>query len=185
MAARSLTVAVLVLAILAVVTPAAADGPFGVELGVKLGGGTRLGELSPSPLHYPALGGRLGMRYDRWYGGLSVTGYPGESVAIAGGSMSAHAMLYGLEAGYGLTFAQRFTLRAQVGFGDADIESASTSASYFYLEPGVLAMARLDYFFVGLDANALMVPAGPPNRSHGRTVLDAAFTSHLQAGVTF
>lgn len=172
---------------LAFASPAHALGPIGIEAGAKLGGGSNLGGASPSPLYLPALGGRGGVTFKNLYGGVSVIAYPGQELdtAGAGGASNAHALLYGLEAGYGITFIDHFTLRAQVGFGNAEIGYGNRSPSYFYLEPGVLAMARLSVVFIGIDVNALILPAGPAYHANEKNGFDAAVTSHLQLGVMF
>jgi hypothetical protein len=157
----------------------------GFELGGKLGGGTSLGGADPNPLYFPAVGGRAGLTLGSLYAGLSMTGYPGQEKMVPGNTLHANAMLYGLEGGLGFTFLRHFVLRGVLGVGDLELGDNTTSRSYLYLEPGVLGMVRLDIFFVGLDMNMLLVPAGPTNPISRSNALDAALTSHLQAGVAF
>ena len=182
-----LSAAAVGLALASVASPAHALGPIGVELGAKLGGGSNLGGASTSPLYFPAVGGRGGITYHGFYGGVSMIAYAGQSVAVASraGGTSAHSLLYGVEGGYGVTFLEHITLRAQVGLGNAEIGYGDTSSSYFYLEPGVLVMARLAVVFVGVDLNMLIVPAGPAYHGTGEHGFDTAVTSHLQLGVMF
>jgi hypothetical protein len=184
-------------------------GPLDVEVALKGGGGTPPGGDSPSPLAY-GIGGRAGVAFFGWYGGLSLVDYFGESqtaanLGVPGSStMSVHALLFGVEGGYGLKFGPT-TLRAQVGvgnyqetvafqaasggcvataFGQACPPAGPVRPSYsvytLYLEPGVTAMIAFGTVFGAADANALILPHQPVTSSVG-----AAFTLHGQVGVRF
>jgi hypothetical protein len=184
-------------------------GPLDVEVALKGGGGTPPGGDSPSPLAY-GVGGRAGVAIFGWYGGLSLVDYFGESQTAnlgASGSytMSVHALLFGVEGGYGLKFGP-MTLRAQVGVGNyqesVDFRAASGGCvavatgqvcpppagpvppSYsvytLYLEPGMTAMIAFGTVFGAADANALVLPHQP-----GTSSIGAAFTLHGQVGLKF
>jgi hypothetical protein len=184
-------------------------GPLDVEVAFKGGGATPPGGDSPSPLAY-GIGGRAGVAFSGWYGGLSLVDYLGESQTVispgvsGSSTMSVHALTFGVEGGYGLKFGPT-TLRAQVGVGNywqtvafqeagggcvsVAIGQACTPAgpvrpSYtvysLYLEPGVTAMIAFGTVFGAADANVLILPHEPGTSSVG-----AAFTLHGQVGVKF
>jgi hypothetical protein len=184
-------------------------GPLDVEVALRGGGGTPPGGDSPSPLAY-GIGGRAGVAIFGWYGGLSLVDYFGESqTALSPGfsgstTTSVHALLFGVEGGYGLKFGPT-TVRAQVGVGNYQetvafqaasggcvsvvIGQACTPAgpvrpsytvSSLYLEPGVTAMIAFGTVFGAADANVLVLPHEPGTSSVG-----AAFTLHGQVGLKF
>jgi hypothetical protein len=124
-------------------------------------------------------GGRVGLVYSGFYVGASVLDFLGGSNV----DVSYRAVLYGLEVGYGLRFPAfgggSFTLRPQVGLGDAVVyytdptlaadvvtsASGSSSASAdtltvnnVYVEPALLAMLSSGGHFVAARAGALVIP---------------------------
>jgi len=97
-------------------------------------------------------------------------------------SVSTHVLLYGAEMGYGIKLIDLFTLRPQVGFGDAtfNVSGESQSTTFWYLEPGVVGLVDLGPMFVGADVNMLLIAAVP-----GTFYTQAASTFHAQVGVRF
>jgi hypothetical protein len=171
-------------------------GPLDLELGAKAGMGTNpFSGNGPNPLGF-GLGARGGVSIFGLYGGVNVIYYFGGShnEQFDGGStsVSAHSLLYGIEAGYGIKLSI-LTLRAQVGIGNATITASgaaqgagvsaggSQSNSALYLEPGVVGMISLGMWFVGADVNALVLTKD----QNGNSKTDTALTFHGQVGVTF
>ena len=172
---------------------ARALGPVDLELAAKAGGATPPGGHSPSPLGF-GLGARAGVAIFGLYGGLSIINYFGESQgtqALPGVTTSVHALMYGVEAGYGGKLFELLTLRAQLGVGnygetvDLKTSAGSTSATNngLYLEPAVVALLPLGPIFIGADAGVLLLPSRTyaPNQ----TDFEGAFTLHAQLGVKF
>jgi hypothetical protein len=168
-------------------------GPVDLEVAVRGGYGTSPGG-GVNPLG-GSIGGRAGVKFLEFYGGLSLLYYFGESTDVPGvpgllpsGSLSAHSLLYGIDVGYGPTFFDVLTLRGVVGIGNytltADYLGASTSGSNLYLEPGITALLSFAGFFVGADANALILPGVTPAGTSSSTT-DTAFTVHGQLGMKF
>jgi hypothetical protein len=185
--------------------------PIKAEIGAKIGYGTSpintrlpcppsstaLSALAspcnvPNPLGF-GLGARAGVSFLGLYGGLAFTYYFGssQSASVSGtsGSLSDHALMYGVEAGYGLTFLI-VTVRPQLGIGNFTMTtdasgalvgslgvSSSQSRSNVYFEPGVTGVIALGGWFVGADANVLVLP--------GMNQTNPAFTIHGQAGLVF
>jgi hypothetical protein len=194
------------LASIAIVTttrPAHALGSIDLEVGAKAGVGTNpysgsggLGGLNPLGF---GLGGRAGVvLFDHLYGGVNLMYYLGESgssgSSFNGGSfdLSAHTLMYGVEAGWGFKLLDILTIRPQVGLGNASfsftascpasspgcaLPAAEGSPNSLYVEPGVTALLALGTLFVGADANALVFP--------GLAGSNAAFTAHGQVGLKF
>jgi hypothetical protein len=188
--------------------PAQALGPVDVEVGAKVGAGTNpVGGGFPNPLGF-GVGGRAGVSIFGLYAGLSAMNYFGggsqqvdvtQGFAYERGSVSPHSFLWGGEAGYGVSLFGLVTLRAMFGIGE-DVLGMSgglatgltndnmvhptlpvQSTSYVYLEPGLTALANLGVFYVGLDASALLLPAGPGWPPNLATVpLHGAFSSTHQ-----
>jgi len=170
--------------LLAAPTEAHAVGPIGIELGAKVGYGDNPTGGDPNPLGL-GIGGRGGVTFMNIYAGVDVRYYFGGSANIApGASISAHSVLYGIEAGYGFTLVDILTIRPQLGIGNLTITAASVSASNLYLEPGVTALVSLgEPWFVGGDVNLLVLPG--ISNGEGGTTTDTAFTLHAQVGVKF
>jgi hypothetical protein len=172
-------------------------GPLDLELGAKVGAGTNPASNGPNPLGF-GIGARGGVSIFGLYGGLNVMYYLGgsETTQTPGGSISisAHSLLYGVEAGYGMKLSI-LTVRAQLGVGNASITaSGSAQAGGFsssgdhtdnnlYLEPGVTGMLALGMWFVGADVNALILTG--VKDQNGNSSTDTALTLHGQLGVTF
>jgi len=172
-------------------------GPLDLELGAKVGMGTNPDSNGPNPLGF-GLGARGGVSIFGIYGGLNVMYYLGgsqtEQTSVGSASVSAHSLLYGIEAGYGIKLSI-LTLRAQLGLGNATITgggsaniggvsgSGSNSNSYFYLEPGVVGMVSFGMYFVGADINGLFITGVKDENGNSKT--DTSLTLHGQVGVTF
>ena len=116
---------------------------------------------------------------------------------VASISESVHVLMYGVEGGYNIVLpGNLLTIRPQIGVGNFTLSSsasasalglggsASNSASNLYLEPGVTALISLGMWFVGADANVLLLP-GVTNPVTQSSDTDAAFTVHAQGGVKF
>ena len=178
---------------------ALAVGPVDIEIGARVGVGTAPGGTSngPNPLGF-GVGGRAGVSILGLYGGISGIYYLGESKDVSAGgasaSFKAHSVLLGLEAGYGSKLGP-LSLRATVGIGNIESDysgafafagvpaGGSTSNNGLYIEPGVTGVIGFGLWFVGADANALILPdyLGYDNSK----TLEAAFTVHGQVGVKF
>ncbi len=175
-------------------------GPVDLEIGAKVGVGTNpissnngsatAGQSAPNPLGF-GIGARGGVSILGFYGGVSLMYYFGSSqnASVPGesGSLSDHALMYGVEAGYGFTLADILTIRPQIGIGNLTITAsdnlsgvvsggASASDSNLYLEPGVTGLVSLGGWFVGADANLLFLPGSDYNTT-------TAFTIHGQIGI--
>jgi hypothetical protein len=157
-------------------------GPLDVEVGARVGVGTTPGGVPsgfPNPLGL-GIGGRGGVSILGLYGGISGMYYLGESKSVLGVSVSAHSVLLGLEAGYGSKFGP-LSLRGTVGIGNIETDgSPGTTTNGLYIEPGVTGVFALGMWFVGADANGLLLPS-----YGGGSSLEGAFTLHGQVGVTF
>jgi hypothetical protein len=176
---------------------ARALGPVDVEVGAKAGLATspeRVGSVNPLGL---GLGARGGVDFLGFYAGLQFVYYFGRNgneplscgVAISGcGSvaLSTHTVLYGIEAGYGLTLARVLTIRPQIGLGNATFSSSGTgpnnslfggSDSHPYLEPGVTGLVSPGRWFVGVDVDLFVFL--------GRSASQPSFAMNGQAGFKF
>ncbi len=193
-----ITAAAFGLCILCVTRNARALGPVDLELGGKIGVGSNPNSSGPNPLGF-GLGARGGISLAGFYGGASVIYYFGSSQDVTAGgvslSESVHSLLYGFEGGYGVKLLDLLTLRAQLGIGNATFTASasgqaggatgggSVSNSNLYLEPGAVAMVSLGSWFVGGDANVLILP-GIQDTS-GQSTTETAITFHGQIGWVF
>jgi hypothetical protein len=172
---------------------ASALGPIDLELGLKAGGGTNpLGNPQPpNPLGF-GIGARGGVSLFSVYAGLNVMYYfgssqtldnPGPSGSVSTTSANLHSLMYGGELGYNIKLAI-LTIRPQVGLGNyTQSETGISDVNNLYVEPGVTGMIALGTFFLGADANALILPG--IKQSDGSTGTSAGFTLHGQVGVKF
>lgn len=167
-------------------------GPVDLEVGAIAGAGTTPSNTPsglPSPLGF-GLGGRGGIALFGFYGGV-------EGMYYFGGSqngVSAHSDMYGVDVGYNLKLPL-ITIRPLVGIGNftesgsgtATTPTASVSfsgnQSTLYVQPGLTALVSLGTFYVGADANALLLTSLP--QPSGGKGLDVAVTIHGQLGVRF
>jgi len=157
---------------------ASALEPVAIELAAQGGGGTSPWTGTPNPLGL-GVGGRAGVSFRGLYGGLSLMYYLGGSTNFADGTtLSTHALMYGVEGGYGFNMPL-VTVRPQLGIGNFSLAAACSagcgSSSNLYLEPGVTALLTFGQIFLGADANLLFVP----NLDQAQV----AFTVHGQLGV--
>jgi hypothetical protein len=163
-------------------------GPLDLEIGARAGVGTAPGGTNggPNPLGF-GIGGRAGVSIIGLYGGLSGMYYFGGSQ----NGVSVNSTLLGVEGGYGSKLGP-LTLRGTVGIGNIGT-NVSVSGSVagiplsgggtnngLYIEPGVTGLVGLGIWFLGADANALILPSYA-----GGSSLEAAFTLHGQVGVKF
>jgi len=156
---------------------ARALGPIDLEIAAKGGYGTNPigGGLNPLGV---GLGGRAGVAFFGFYGGAALLYYFGGSQS----GVSDHSLMYGLEAGYNWKITI-LTIRPQIGVGNYTLNVGNAQGSNLYLEPGVTGLVSLGTFFVGADANLLVLPSfQTPGGSQGT---DTAFTVHGQIGVKF
>jgi hypothetical protein len=169
-------------------TTASALGPVGVEVGARVGGGTSTASSGPNPLGF-GLGGRAGASIFNVYAGVSFMYYLGGSESTppsviaaggTGGTLSAKAILYGVDIGYNIS-AVFLTVRPQLGIGNfvlnGKIDGISTSGHNLYLEPGVTALIPLGIWFAGADLNLLVLPGAAESK--------AGFTADGQVGLNF
>ena len=186
-------------ACLAVPAEAHALGPVDLEIAAKGGYAGNPGSGDPNPLGV-GIGGRAGVSFlGGIYGGINLLYYfGGSSTPLPGTSASVHSLLYGIEAGYGLTLVDILTLRAQLGVGNITVSNSlsgpplpgnvtvagSGSVNNLYLEPGITAMLGFGLYFIGADANLLVLP-GIEKNSDGSSSTETAFTLHGQVGVKF
>ena len=174
-------------------------GPLDLEIGAKAGVGTTPSNIpsgATNPLGF-GLGARAGVSIMGFYGGGSIIYYFGGSEnppsvpGVSLPSISVHTLMYGVEGGYGMKLIDILTLRAQVGVGSYDINASGGGSSHdtsnLYVEPGVMAMITLPIvgWFVGADANVLLLTGMPDQNGNGTSTLDTAFTLHGQVGYTF
>ena len=165
---------------------ARALGPIDLEVGAKAGVGTNPSSGPANPLGF-GLGGRGGVSFFGFYGGLNLLYYFGGSTNVAGTDVSYHTLMYGLELGYNIKLAI-LTIRPQLGIGNAVFTAGpsggpSTDSSNLYLEPGVTGLVSLGTVFVGADANLLLLPSVA--QGDGSHSTQTAFTLHGQVGVRF
>ena len=181
---------------------ARALGPVDLEVGAKVGMGTNpIGAKNgapdaPNPLGF-GLGGRAGVSILGLYGGVQLMYYLGSSQdeSVGGSTLSVkeHSLLYGIEAGYGITLLDLLTIRPQLGIGNytlsgsasgsaggISVDASSQSRSNLYLEPGVTGIVSLGMWFVGADANLLILPGFDVGPNYDAKV---AFTLHGQIGI--
>ncbi|HEY5242199.1 MAG TPA: hypothetical protein VIJ22_12060 [Polyangiaceae bacterium] len=165
-------------------------GPIDLEVAAKAGLGTNPSGGPINPLGF-GLGGRGGVSFFGFYGGIDVIYYLGGSetltppgpVGTGSEKASLHTLMYGLDLGYNFKVAI-LTIRPLLGLGNFTVTSnpGGNSASNLYLEPGVTALVSLGTVFVGADANLLVLPGiSTPTGSQTET----AFTLHGQIGLRF
>ena len=170
---------------------AKAIGPVDIEVAAKAGVGSNPGNGTINPLGF-GLGARGGVSIIGIYAGLNIVNYFGGS----DNGISEHALLYGLEGGYGIKLLDILTLRLQLGLGNANFKAsgsagpvtADASNSYLYLEPGVTGLVSLGSFFVGADLNALILPSVDTfdtTTLQQTTKAETAVTMHAQVGWKF
>ncbi len=177
-------------------------GPLQAEAAAVVGGGTSPSSsgAAPNPLGFE-LGVRAGASISRVYLGLSFVygfggtdtvpcpGAPPSPCAVNSVTVSDHSARFGLDVGYDVVVLNGFTVRPELGLGDALFSSTQSPESTgqfafpiaethnFYLEPGVAVLVPLGLLLVGADANALWTP--------GLKIATAALTAHAQVGVRF
>jgi hypothetical protein len=196
---------------------ARALGLVDVEVAGQVGLGTDpLINGGPNPLGFGS-GGRAGVVLHGLYGGIAVTYYAGASgggtfsegarIIPVGNSYSSsdHALMYGIEVGYGFRIFGVLTIRPQVGLGNFTLfytqtdhinpfvqatfsPTQSGSINNLYVEPGVTALVSLGMWLVGVGASVLVLPTfAEPYASYSGEAppTDTAFTTHVQVGVRF
>jgi hypothetical protein len=174
-----------------VVTAASRDahalGPIDLEVGAKAGIGTNPSSSSVNPLGF-GLGGRGGVDFFGIYAGVDVMYYLGGSQTVLGESYSYHTLMYGVDLGYNFKIAI-LTIRPQVGIGNAQFTASGGGQSQtngnLYLEPGLTGLVSLGTFFVGADANLLVLPNVNQGAGSTSSKTETAFTLHGQIGVRF
>ena len=192
MRATILVPVALCLAVLTAPTEAHALGPIDLEIAAKVGYANNPGSGDPNPLGV-GLGGRAGVSFMGAYGGVNILYYFGGTSNVNIASVSANSLLYGIEAGYGVTLVDILTIRAQLGVGNITISSSgslgsvaapSSSLNNLYLEPGLTGLLGFGTYFVGVDANLLVLPSIAKQNGGGSST-ETCFTLHGQIGVKF
>lgn len=171
-------------------------GPVNVEVGGKVGFATNPdGDYPYNPLGV-GIGARGGVEIlNSIYVGGNVMYYFGGSEDAGGGSVSSHALLLGVEGGYGFHLSI-LTIRPQLGIGEATLSSSisgglasatsadlSNSTTKLYLEPGVTAFVTLGVLYVGANVNVLVIPG--VDQGNGDSKVWASFTPGIQVGARF
>jgi hypothetical protein len=178
--------------VIATTRDASALGPLDLEIGAKAGVGTAPSSWpsgAPNPLGF-GLGARGGVAIMGIYGGANIVYYFGGGQNVLGVDTSVHSLMYGVEAGYGLTLLGLLTIRPQVGLGNFTLTSSVAGQSHddsnLYVEPGLTAFVTVPGlgWFAGADANVLVLP-GLKDGPNGETKTDTAFTLHGQVGYKF
>lgn len=183
---------------LAMPTEAHALGPIDVELGAKVGYATSPDSAALFNPYGFGMGARGGVSLFGIYVGGNFMYYLGGSATetiplgttSTSFSVSGHALQYGVEAGYGFSFAI-LTLRPQIGVGNFGFtgtsEGQSLTSNYLYVEPGVTALISLGVLFVGADVNGLIIPSVNTADATGAptTKTYASLSFHGQVGVKF
>jgi hypothetical protein len=156
---------------LATARPAHALGPVDLEIAGKLGYGSNHLDLG--------LGGRAGVSFLGFYGGLNIVDYLGQN--------STSALTWGGELGYGFKISF-ITIRPLVGFGDEALTvpqagfcgrpncGSSPDVNTFYFQPGGLLQFGFEHVIFGVDAGAFI-----PTASSER----ASFTMNGELGAKF
>ena len=160
-------------------------GPLSIEVAAKGGFATNPdgSNNQVNPLG-GTIGGRAGVSILSFYGGIDGEYFFGGTED----NVTFHTVKYGVQLGYNLGIPL-ITVRPQVGLGNLTISASAPGVSgipdhsSFYAEPGVTALIAFGLFFVGADANALLITTYP--QSDGTNGFKAAFTAHGQVGVTF
>jgi len=165
---------------------AQALGPVDVEIGARVGVGTKPDSGTASPFGL-GLGARGGVSFFHFYGGLSAIHYFGSSTDLptASGTVNSHysSTLLGVELGYSITIVPKLLLRPQLGIGNASLSFGDTSHGHLYLEPGLTALLLLGNLYLGADANLLAVTGIATGDNQTKTY--AALTAHAQIGLRF
>jgi hypothetical protein len=166
-----LAVSAAALLTLATIRPAHALGPVDLEIAGKLGYGSNHLDLG--------IGGRAGVSFLGFYGGLNIVDYLGEN--------STSALTWGGELGYGFKISF-ITIRPLVGFGEEALSvpqagacvgpncGSAPAANTFYVQPGGLLQFGFGHLIFGVDAGALI-----PTASGSRI----CFTMNGELGVRF
>ncbi len=168
--------------------PARADGPVELEFAARAGAATNPGWIA-NPYAF-GFGGRAGASIYGFYAGVSAIYYLGGSAGASG----FHTLLVGVEAGY--TFKlPHLRLRPQLGVGGGTFTeeapdgalnpSMTTSVGNVYLEPGVVALFPVGPIFLGVDANALILPGFTLATPDATAKPYLSFSAHGQIGVFF
>lgn len=140
-----------------------------------------------------------------YYFGSSTSGLPlspGNQSNTPSYSTAFHSLLYGVEAGWGFEVNDIVTFRPHLGLGIATFPTSvscggcgssfgatnspapdvDTPPNNLYLEPGFTGLVALGAWFVGADANMLVLPGLQAENGGGVT---PAVTLHVQGGVKF
>jgi hypothetical protein len=174
-------------------TEAHALGPINIEAGGLVGYATNPNGDNPYNTLGVGIGARGGVEFLGIYGGLRAQYYFGGSTDIAGGgSVSSHAFMYGIDAGYGFHILM-LTIRPQIGIGnltlagsvqsDSSSPSVSSSDSHLYLQPGVVGLVNVGLLYVGADVNVLLIPGVDQGNGDSKTYASLAINGEV--GVRF
>jgi hypothetical protein len=202
----------------AVPRDAHALGALDVEVGPVAGAGTMpthqgnaaiigaTAATAPNPLGF-GLGGRAGVGFSGVYLGVEGMYSFGTTNNSDYGAFKAHSDLYGVDVGYSFRLPP-VTIRPVVGVGNftesvsglplpsgpvgsaVSPNSSNQSYSTLYIQPGITGLVSLGTFYVGADANVLLLTSFPmePNSAGSEGARDAlaiALTVHAQVGLRF
>jgi hypothetical protein len=181
-------------------------GPVGVEVGGIAGYGSN--PIHPSNAGNPfgvGVGGRAGLTFFGLYAGARAIYYFGKDPS-GDDIQKRHSLFYGGEFGSNIRLGP-LAIRPQLGAGLADLagnpegshpftstglassgdfdQTTTTHRRYIYIEPGIAAIITLGTYFIGADANLLIIPSVTDNDPSIAQSTYLAVTLHGQAGFSF
>jgi hypothetical protein len=168
---------------------AQARSPLGVEIGADVAYGTSPGGAAVNPLGI-GFGGRAGITLSGLYVGADAVYYLGSGDGNGG---EYRALQLGGELGYGIKVGN-VTIRPRIGAGDlylfgslAGLTSpALPTANCLYAEGGASLLVSTGVVFLGVEANALILPSEPAWNAYVLTSSPAAaFTGGGEIGLRF
>jgi hypothetical protein len=176
-------------------TTPAPSTPLTLEFAARIGAGATTSSApfghAPNPFGF-GIGGRAGVSFRSVYVGASAIDYFGstDGYYFEGGT-AASSVLLGVDVGYGFTVGA-WTVRPQVGLGE-DILRLGSLAGFtgqtlhsVYIEPALVAHARLRLFTFGADVSLPVMPQMPSQLSvDDRAFFTVGIAVHLELGVTF
>jgi hypothetical protein len=159
---------------------ARALGPVEVELASAVGYATSPVTAGPNPLGF-GWGGRIGGSAAGVYVGAKALFYAGGTASAGTQSQSEHGSTIGAEAGYGVKFIDRITVRGLVGIGQFEQNGSGPAVGgkdNLYVEPSVTGLFAFGPLFAGANVGVLLVPSAVASTY-------AALTVRVELGVSF
>jgi hypothetical protein len=106
-----------------------------------------------------AVGGRAGVSFHGVYLGVDGSYNFGKTDQVTTYTTSDKSFMLGLAAGYGITLAERVTLRPRLGVGNFVLtDTFYGTGNALYFEPGVTGLYSFGHFIVGADFDYLVIP---------------------------